>query len=91
MLFMMEWKIKDGCVKKAVDKFLSTQAPVPEGCQIVGRYHAPGSGKGWLIVDTNDLKTVYEHSSEWSEMLKWDVTPIVSDSEAGQVSSKVWS
>ena len=41
----MHWKVKDGCHEKAVEKFLSTGAPMPNNCTLVGRFHAPGSGK----------------------------------------------
>ena len=61
MLFMMEWKIKDNCVEKSVNQFLNTGAPVPENSTLIGRYHAPGSVKGWLIVETDDLNTIYKH------------------------------
>ena len=92
LLFMMHWKVNThpSNHKDAVHKFLSTGAPIPDGCKQVGRWHAPGSGKGWLLVETLDLKTVYEHASEWSHLLTWDVTPVLTDKEAGAVSSKVW-
>ncbi len=86
----MEWKIKDGCQEKAVEKFLSTGAPMPENCELVGRFHAPGSGRGWLVAKTEDVKTVYEHASEWGELLVWETTPVLTDADAGLTSSKVW-
>ena len=30
MLYVMEWKVKDGCTEKAVNKFLDKGAPMPE-------------------------------------------------------------
>ena len=86
----MHWKVKDGCHEKAVEKFLSTGAPMPDNCTLVGRYHAPGSGKGWLIADTEDPLTIYEHASEWNEFLVWENTPVYNDEQAGFVSSKIW-
>ena len=90
MLYLMEWSIKDGCAEKAVTKFLSTGAPMPEGCRLVGRWHAPGSVNGWLLADTEDPKTVYEHASEWAELLSWKTTPVLVDEEAGLTCGKVW-
>ena len=86
----MHWKIKDGCHEKAVEKFLSTGAPMPENCTLVGRFHAPGSGQGWLVADTEDPLTIYEHASEWNEYLVWENTPVFTDEQAGLVSSKIW-
>lgn len=90
MLFLMEWKIKDGCAQKAVTKFLSTGAPLPNGSTLIGRYHAPGSVNGWLIVETEDPCLVYEHASEWGELLNWNTTPVLKDEDAGKVSKSVW-
>ena len=86
----MEWKIKEGCHEKAVNKFLSTGAPMPEKCKLIGRYHAPGSGNGWLIAETDDVKTIYQHASEWNELLSWTTTPVQTDEEAGMVCKEVW-
>ena len=86
----MHWIVKDGCHEKAVNKFLATGAPMPEDSKLVGRFHAPGSSKGWLIAETENPSTIYEHASEWGEYLKWDVSPVFSDEQAGMVSTKVW-
>lgn len=86
----MEWAIKDGFLKTAVSKFLSTGAPMPEGLEMVGRYHAPGSVKGWLIVKTEDVSKVYLHATEWAEFLSWNVTPVVEDEAAAVCSGSVW-
>ena len=90
MLYMMEWSIKSGCAEKAVHRFLDTGAPMPTGLTQVGRYHAPGSAKGWLLVDTDDVGMVYKHASEWAELLDWTTTPVVTDKVAGEMSSSVW-
>jgi hypothetical protein len=92
MLFMMEWKFKSyqGNAEAGYKKFLATGAPMPEGCKLVGRWHAPGSGNGWLIADTDDIAHCYEHASEWAELLEWTTTPILTDEQAGGIVSKVW-
>ncbi len=90
MLYIMEWSIKDGCAEKAVSKFLSTGAPMPEDCRLVGRWHAPGSVNGWLLAETDNVNTIYEHASEWAELLNWKTSPVVTDDQAGLVSTKVW-
>lgn len=87
----MEWKIKDSCVEKSVNQFLNTGAPVPENSTLIGRYHAPGSVKGWLIVETDDLNTIYQHTSEWAELLHFKTTPVVTDQNAAKVCSDVWT
>ena len=90
MLYLMHWNIKENCHQKAVDKFLSDGAPMPEDCSLKGRFHGPGSCKGWLIVDTENNLTIYEHASEWGELLSWEITPVFLDEQAGIISAKVW-
>ena len=86
----MTWTIRDGCHQEAVKKFLETQAPLPDGLSQVGRYHAPGSIHGWLIVEGQDPALVYQHASEWAHLLTFDVTPVVNDAVAGKTSAVVW-
>ena len=91
-LYCMEWKFKSlaGTTKAAVDKFLSTGAPLGVTDKMIGRYHGPGSQKGWIIVETDNLHGLYEHASEWSELLEWNITPVLTDQEAGMICGKVW-
>ena len=86
MLYMMEWKIKLGCFEKAHSKFHEAGAPMPEGSRLVGRWHAPGSVNGWLVVETDNPETVYIHAAEWGELIEWETTPVFPDDQAGPAS-----
>jgi len=88
MKYMMSWTIKPGFYKAAVALFLSTGAPLPEGMKMIGRWHAPGSTCGWLLVE-GTIEGVYEHASEWADLLEMQVTPVVEDAEAGAIAAKV--
>jgi len=57
---------------------------------MIGRWHAPGSVRGWLLVEANDPKPLYEHAAQWANLLDVQVTPIVEDNEAAQALSKVY-
>ena len=61
MFYVMEWKIRTGYVGDAFKKFLETGAPFP-GVTMHGRYHAPGSVNGWIILETDDISAVYRLS-----------------------------
>jgi hypothetical protein len=45
-----------------------------------------------MLIDTNDNANigVYEHCSEWADMIQWNVTPVLPDEEAGPICAKVW-
>ena len=88
MKYMMSWTIKPDCFKAAVARFLSTGAPLPEGMKLIGRWHAPGSTRGWLLVE-GTIEDAYEHASEWADLLEMQVTPVVEDAEAGAIAAKV--
>lgn len=83
--------IQAGYHEQAARRFMSTGAPMPEGCSSWKRYHAPGSVEGWIIVETDDAGVCYEHAAEWAEFLNWTVTPVFPDEQAGALISKVYS
>ena len=83
----MTWKIKLGCEHKAFQKFLTTGAPFP-GVKMHGRYHAPGSGTGWIILETDNLSAVYEHAANWIDVLEWSTMPVLTDEQAGKAAAK---
>ena len=85
----MHWQMKLGNAAIAVDKFLATGAPLPDGDKMLGRWHAPGSQKGWIIIETDNLHGVYEHAAEWGEIMTWEVTPVITDEEAGAIQTKL--
>jgi hypothetical protein len=55
---------------------------------MIGRWHAPGSTRGFLLVETDDLTALAEHAAEWSDVLAAEVTPVLDDAEAGAAIAK---
>ena len=90
MKFMVTWKIPTNSYKDAVEAFLSSGAPMPEGLTSLGRWHAPGSGYGWLLVETNDAVALAEHMAEWASLLELNISPVIEDEEAAKAASKVY-
>ena len=52
---------------------------------MIGRYHAPGSLEGWIVLDTDDPKAIYQNAAEWGEFLNWETTPVFTDEEVVQL------
>jgi hypothetical protein len=90
MTFLMHWSFKTGYHEIAARKFLTTGAPFPN-CKSWKRFHAPGSLEGWILVEADCADACYEHAAEWAECLNWDVTPVLTDEEAGPLMAKVYS
>ncbi|GAG27906.1 unnamed protein product [marine sediment metagenome] len=58
--------------------------------ELVSRWHAPGSSKGWLLVETDDVASIYAHASEWGASLNMTATPVVDDEIAGREAANNW-
>ena len=89
MLYIQHWKFKPGYHQKGAEKFLATGAPYA-GAEMIGRYPAPGSLEGWILVKAEDPKALYEHAAEWAEYLDWQTTPVFTDEEAGPICAKIY-
>ena len=90
MLYVQHWSFKTGYHQKGAEKFLGGGGDYP-GVEIIGRYHAPGSLEGWIVLKTDDPKAIYQHVAEWGEFLNWETTPVFTDEEAGPIVAKVYS
>ena len=69
---------------KGVEKFLGGGGDYP-WVEMIGRYHAPGSLEGWIVLDTDDPKAIYQNAAEWGEFLNWETTPVFTDEEVVQL------
>ena len=90
MTFLMHWTFKTGYHEIAAKKFLSTGAPFPT-CKSWKRFHGPGSVEGWILVEADSANACYEHAAEWAECLDWEVTPVLTDDQAGPLIAKAYS
>ena len=68
MLYVQHWSFKTGYHQKGAEKFLGGGGDYP-GVEMIGRYHAPGSLEGWIVLKTDDPKAIYQHAAEWGEFL----------------------
>ena len=57
MLYVQHWSFKTGYHQKGAEKFLGGGGDYP-GVEIIGRYHAPGSLEGWIVLKTDDPKAI---------------------------------
>lgn len=89
MKFMIVWRIAPGAYQTSVENFLSTGAPAPSGLRSVGRWHVPGSARGWHLVE-GDPQAVAHHVAEWANLVELEVSPVIEDAEAAAGLSKVY-
>ena len=63
---------------------------MPDGLILIGRWHAPGSGYGWALVEGEEPKALAEHVGQWANLLELQITPVIEDKEAAQALSTVY-
>ena len=87
MKFMVTWSTNPGHQKEATARFLETGGGPPEGVKMLGRWH--GSGMGYVLAETSDVKAIYEWVGRWQDLLQFVVTPVMEDAEAAEVMKKI--
>jgi len=91
MKYMISWKIAPGHHKPAGEAFLKAGAPLPKGLNLIGRWHAPGSGYGWAVVEGKDPAALAQHVAEWANLLVFQITPVIEDADAAKALSRVYA
>jgi hypothetical protein len=88
MKFMAVWTIRPEHQREAIARFLKGGAPAPEGMTILGRWHVPGSQRGFVLIETDDLTAHGAHMVEWGNNLELEVYPVYEDADAGMAMTK---
>jgi hypothetical protein len=89
MKYMLAWKIAPGHIKSAAEALLKTSGQMPTGLSQVGRWHAPGSATGWVVVE-GDPSAVAQHVAEWEHLLEFQITPVLEDADAAKALATVY-
>lgn len=63
------------------ERFKQTGAPPPEGVTMVGRWHAAEGNRGWLIAETDDADGIARWLQEWTDLVSFEVTPVLTDEQ----------
>ena len=48
---------------------------------MIQRWHAASGNSGFLIAEANDVVPIGKWMQEWTDLLTFDVTPIMNDEE----------
>ena len=85
MNFMVTFPLSHRDYKERVSRFLETGAPPPEGVTLHGRWFTASHSKGFMLVETNDPKALFRWTSEWADLIEFQIEPVVTDSEAAPI------
>ena len=60
----------------------------PEELKELGRWHAARGDGGYVVVETDDPKAITNWLLQWSDLLSYEVEPVISDEEMGELFQK---
>ncbi len=69
------------------DRFKQTGGPPPEGVEMVGRWHSAEGNRGWLICESDGADGIARWLQEWSDLISFEVTPVLTDDQFMEVIS----
>ncbi len=82
---MVTFPLTHNAFKERITRFLEAGAPPPEGVTIEGRWFTAGHNKGYMLVDTDDAKLLFQFASEWADVIDFEIEPVLTDKEAGAI------
>ena len=85
MLFLVQWTIQPEHRNAANNRFRETGGPPPEGVEMLGRWHLAAGGGGALICKTDDPVALGKWTQQWSDLLRFQVSPVNDDEGVTEV------
>ena len=85
MNFMVVWTFKPDHSKYAIARFQETGGMPPPGVNMIARWHDVAGGRGFAITETDDPIAVSKWCHDWTDLLSFEVIPVLNDEQLGQV------
>ena len=89
MKFMVTFPLTHRSYKERIARFLDSGAPPPAGVALQGRWFTASHNKGFMLVEADDPKALFEYVSEWTDLIDFEIDPVVTDDEAASVLQKM--
>ncbi len=87
--YMLTWETPRENRNELIKRFMEGSAmQPPEGISFVGRWHGASGAVGWSVVETDDPKTITDWLLHWSDLLSYEVIPVIADEEFGELLQK---
>ncbi len=87
--YMITYNLPGENRNEAIKRFAEGSAiQPPEGVTSVGRWHAVDGNIGWSLVETDDPKTIMDWLLHWSDIITYEVVPVIGDDELGALFQK---
>jgi hypothetical protein len=81
MKFMLTWTVHPENFKETFARFKAGRAEPPAGVKFLGRWHETGTGKGFMLVEVEDMVAFTGFLMGWSDLSHQTVVPVVEDED----------
>lgn len=81
MLFHISFEYSTANRDTVHERFKQTGAPPPDAVSMIGRWHAAGGNRGFLVAEASNASVVAAWLQEWTELIDFEVTPVLTDGE----------
>ena len=85
MQFMITYAFTPGHRNTAQDRFRKTGGMPGEGVKMLGRWHAVGGSRGFLLAETSDGVALGRWMQDWTDLLTFEVIPVNNDEDVMKV------
>ena len=81
MHFLITYQISPGTRDAAQQRFMDGGGLPPDGVTMHQRWHLAGGLGGVVIAEGADVVAIGKWMQEWTDLLTFDVVPVMSDEE----------
>lgn len=85
MLFMITYAFAPDDRDTVQERFKKTGGGPGEGVRMLGRWHAVGGHRGYVLAETADPVALGKWMQDWTDYLEFDITPVNDDEHVMKV------
>jgi len=81
MLYMTIYTYEPGKRDEVIKRRAEKGAMVPEGMKVIGEWVAPGAGRVFMLVETDEAKALLAAAFPWGDLGKLETVPVMAVEE----------
>jgi hypothetical protein len=88
--YLVTYRLPAASRNEAISRFINNEAAMtpPDGVVSVGRWHTVTGKNGRYIVEADDPVGLADWVLHWTDIMTYEITPVVSDEELGGLFGK---
>ena len=85
MLFHAAYTYSTGDRDAVHERFRQSGGAPPQEVKMVGRWHCAEGNCGFLVAETDDTNALSRWLQDWTDLITFEVTPLLTDEQFGEV------